>query len=93
MSSPRTRRISSSLTESRSIPSKLAVPEISVFSAWVRPRMVSAVTLLPQPDSPTMPSVSPGSIENETPSTAWTTPSSLVEADPQVRDVEQVSHQ
>ena len=35
----------------------------------------SAVTDLPQPDSPTIPSVWPGSIENEIPSTARTTPS------------------
>ncbi len=37
--------------------------------------MVSAVTLLPQPDSPTTPSVWPRLIENETPSTALTRPS------------------
>ena len=36
----------------------------------------SAVTLLPQPDSPTMPSVSPAAIEKLTPSTARVTPSS-----------------
>ena len=35
----------------------------------------SAVTLLPLPDSPTIPNVSPASSENETPSTALTTPS------------------
>src|SRR5262245_8767763 len=33
------------------------------------------VTLLPQPDSPTTASVSPAETENETPSTARTTPS------------------
>jgi hypothetical protein len=37
--------------------------------------MERAVTLLPLPDSPTIPIVSPGSSENETPSTALTTPS------------------
>src|ERR671911_162024 len=37
--------------------------------------MLSAVTLLPLPDSPTIPNVSPGSSEQETPSTAFTTPS------------------
>src|SRR3954447_3412880 len=36
-----------------------------------------AVTDLPQPDSPTMPSVSPASTSNETPSTARTTPSGV----------------
>ncbi len=35
------------------------------------------VTLLPEPDSPTMPSVRPCSTLNETPSTARTTPSSV----------------
>jgi len=38
-------------------------------------RMESEVTVLPQPDSPTTASVSPGSTEKETPSTARTTPS------------------
>ncbi len=37
--------------------------------------MERAVTLLPLPDSPTIPIVSPASSENETPSTALTTPS------------------
>src|SRR6266536_4939189 len=35
----------------------------------------SAVTDLPQPDSPTMPRVSPAASSNDTPSTACTTPS------------------
>ena len=35
------------------------------------------VTLLPEPDSPTMPSTSPGATSNETPSTARTSPSSV----------------
>jgi glutathione transport system ATP-binding protein len=38
---------------------------------------VSAVTLLPQPDSPTTPSVSPASMPRSTPSTACSTPSSV----------------
>src|SRR5262245_48980379 len=37
----------------------------------------SAVTLLPHPDSPTMPRVSPLSMWKSTPSTARTTPSSV----------------
>src|SRR5216683_7022556 len=51
------------------------------LSGWIRPggsmsRMIdSAVTLLPQPDSPTKPSVRPCSSENVTPSTARMTPS------------------
>ena len=46
-------------------------------------------TLLPHPDSPTIPSVSPRSTANETPSTALTTPSSVVEVDLEVLDLEQ----
>ena len=46
-------------------------------------------TLLPEPDSPTIPSVSPRSTSKETPSTALTTPSSVVEVDLQVLDLEQ----
>jgi len=36
------------------------------------------VTLLPEPDSPTIPSTSPWPSVNETPSTARTTPSSVL---------------
>ena len=36
--------------------------------------MEKPVMDLPQPDSPTMPRISPGLTENETPSTAFTTP-------------------
>jgi hypothetical protein len=38
------------------------------------PRIASAVTLLPEPDSPTIPSVSPGAMSKEMPLTAWTVP-------------------
>src|SRR5688500_13616745 len=41
-----------------------------------RPMIDSAVTLLPQPDSPTMPRVRPGSSLKSTPSTARTSPPS-----------------
>ena len=47
------------------------------FAALVRPITVSIETLLPDPDSPTTPSILPESTENETPSTAFTTPSSV----------------
>src|SRR5213595_1608387 len=43
----------------------------------MRPITVRNVTLLPEPDSPTTPRVSPGAIESVTPSTALTTPSSV----------------
>src|SRR5205823_1140976 len=38
------------------------------------PSSASDVTLLPQPDSPTMPSVSPAAMSKEMPLTAWTVP-------------------
>src|SRR5262249_16175651 len=41
-------------------------------------RIDNALTLLPQPDSPTSPSVSPSCTSYVTPSTAWTTPSSVL---------------
>ena len=53
----------------------------------VRPMMVWVATLLPDPDSPTMPSVWPGSTLNETPRTAWTMPSSVLERHSQVLDL------
>jgi hypothetical protein len=54
-----------------------ASPEESVFLGLLRPMIVRQVTLFPQPDSPTMPSVFPFSTEKLTPSTALTTPSSV----------------
>src|SRR5918992_3718427 len=42
-----------------------------------KPRTVRNVTLLPDPDSPTTPRVSPWSTEKEIPSTALTSPSSV----------------
>ena len=47
------------------------------------------VTLLPEPDSPTMPSTSPGATSNETPSTARTSPSSVRNETLQVAHLEQ----
>ena len=48
---------------------------IVAFGNRVSPMIVCAVTLFPEPDSPTTPSVLRGSSESETPSTARTTPS------------------
>ena len=75
ISAPRTRRRSFSLIVSRSRPSNSAVPVIS--APRVRPMIVWVLTLLPEPDSPTMPSVWPGSMEKEMPWTARTRPSSV----------------
>src|SRR5215468_6402302 len=44
----------------------------------MRPSRVSVETLLPEPDSPTMPRISPGKMSYDTPSTAWTIPSSVL---------------
>jgi len=51
---------------------------VIVFRFAFRPMIVRQVTLLPDPDSPTIPSVRPFSIENVTPSTALTIPSSVL---------------
>src|SRR5919202_3352756 len=71
---PRTRRSARWLSRRRSRPSKVADPERTRPARGRRPRSASAVTLSPQPDSPTMPSVSPGPMSNEIPFTACTVP-------------------
>src|ERR671934_1342399 len=71
---PRTRRSARWLSRRRSRPSKVAEPERTRPARGRRPRSASAVTLFPQPDSPTMPSVSPGPMSNEIPFTACTVP-------------------
>ena len=48
--------------------------------------MAREVTDLPEPDSPTIPRVRPGSRSKSMPRTACTTPFSVVEADVQVAD-------
>ena len=60
------------------MPSKRTLPAtVRPSRAGSRRSTESAATLLPQPDSPTMPSVSPGPIANDTPSTARVIPSSV----------------
>ena len=71
------------------MPSKRAIPSDVVFLGSFSPMIVRQVTLFPEPDSPTMPSVSPRSRVNETPSTALTTPSSVWKLVSQVLDLEQ----
>ena len=76
MSLPRISRISDSERRSRSRPSNQISPEtISAGGMSSSRMMVSDVTLLPQPDSPTRPMVSPRLMEKLTPSTAGTVPS------------------
>ena len=60
-----------------SSPLKRTSPLEIVFTLGLSPMIVRQVTLLPQPDSPTMPRVWPFSTEKLTPSTALTMPSSV----------------
>src|SRR5487761_1302001 len=75
ISLPRTLRMSSWLSLLISRPASVMLPATIDPPVGSRFMMDSAVIVLPQPDSPTTPSVSPGSTCNDTPSTAWTTPS------------------
>src|SRR5262245_564827 len=70
ISLPRTARSSRCLSPISSRPSSWMLPETS--APWRRPMSESAVTLLPEPDSPTNPSDSPAASENPTPLTACT---------------------
>ncbi len=73
---PRTFRRRDPEAPSSSSPSKRTLPvTVAVFGR--RPRIESAVTLLPQPDSPTIPSTCLGSSVSDIRSTAWTVPSSV----------------
>jgi hypothetical protein len=63
MSSPRIVRMSLSDAEISSLPSNLIDPEMRALRERVRPMTVSEDTDLPEPDSPTMPSVCPRSTE------------------------------
>ena len=58
---PRTLRSSSSEAVSSSWPSKRIEPVIVAFCERVRPMTVIELTDLPEPDSPTIPSVCPAS--------------------------------
>ena len=77
ISAPRISRSASSLRCTMSRPRKLIGPSTMRAGSSSRRMMDFAVTLLPEPDSPTMPSVSPGRSVKLTPSTARTTPASV----------------
>src|ERR1043166_9537083 len=78
ISFPRIARISASESDRRSRPRKRMLPPTTRPGGEATSRrMLSAVTLLPLPDSPTTASVSPAWSVNDTPSTARTTPSSV----------------
>ena len=74
ISSPRILRISSGGSPVISRSASLIEPPAMRPLFGSRPMIDSAVIVLPQPDSPTMPSVSPSSTWNDTPSTACTMP-------------------
>src|SRR5689334_1344127 len=76
---PRTWRISSFDILTKSCPAKNAFPA-SIFPGGegINPNTESMVTLLPHPLSPTTPNVSPSINPNETPLTACTTPSGVL---------------
>ena len=52
--------------------------------------MARLLTLLPEPDSPTRPTISPARIVRSMPLTAWTGPASGPEADLEAADLEKV---
>ncbi len=75
---PRSARIASIGSVVSSWPSKqIEPPTMRPVSGAISRRIDSAVTDLPQPDSPTMPSVSPAARSKEMPSTARTMPSAV----------------
>src|SRR6201991_2828333 len=75
---PRSLRTCSSVAVTNSWSSSQISPvTLALLRVRCRPRMPSEVTLLPEPDSPTMPRVLPFSSVNEDSVTAWTMPSSV----------------
>src|SRR5439155_13125702 len=68
------RRSARSLWRMRSVPSNRAAPDSTRPLRASKPRIASDVTLFPHPDSPTIPSVSPGAMSKEIPLTACTVP-------------------
>ena len=77
MPAPRIERIWSCGRLIRFVPLYRTSPSNWAFGSVISRITVIMVTLLPEPDSPTMPSVSPSYSVADTPSTARTTPSSV----------------
>ncbi len=75
-SRPRMARSSSAETLSTFCPEMTMAPERCAVSGS-SPRMDRAVTVLPDPDSPTIASTSPGETLSDTSLTAWTSPPSV----------------
>ncbi len=70
-------------------PSSRISPEISAVPSLCRPMIDRLVTHLPEPDSPTMPSVLPRSTWNDSPSTDFTSAVVGREVHPQVAHLEE----
>ncbi len=68
--SRRSRRYSRPLDRARSLPPKRTAPLVGLS----RPTSIRPIVVLPQPDSPTRPSVSPLRMSKDTPATALTVP-------------------
>jgi len=76
ISAPRMARSRSGLAVVSSSPAKrIELPSTIRPGGSIRPRMEKPVTVLPEPDSPTSPRISPGATSKSTPSTARATPS------------------
>ena len=88
ISLPRILRMSSAENELISCPDRVMLPPAMCPPLGSSCMIDSAVIVLPQPDSPTMPSVSPVSTWSDTPSTACTTPLLQVDVCAQVCDLE-----
>src|ERR1700688_3843787 len=73
-SPPRTDCMSESDSPRISRPSKRTLPEIETLASRTSPSIEYMATLLPEPDSPTMPNTSLAPTSKESPSTARTTP-------------------
>src|SRR5690349_6575392 len=73
MRSPRMRSISASGSASRSRPRYSTRPPAIFPGGSISRRIDSAVTVLPEPDSPTMPSTRPADSVKDSPSTAFST--------------------
>src|SRR5438874_1232502 len=61
----------------RSRPRSSTWPSITAFGSRIKPITAIIETVLPEPDSPTIPTTSPSASDRESPSTARTTPFSV----------------
>ncbi len=67
-----------------SSPANVIVPPVTAPTRGSSPTMLRSAIVLPEPDSPTIPSASPGATENDAPRTACTTPGAGLQLDLEV---------